>query len=68
MSHHLRYLTDIKYAMVLNMPRYSYNNIIIIATNVIILAIYSARFVHHRVQQLFYPFFKRELEHQKNGN
>ena len=57
MSHHLRYLTDIKYARVLNMPRYSYNNIIIIATNVIILAIYSARFVHHRVQQLFYPFF-----------
>ena len=28
------------------MSRYSYNNIIIIATNVIILAIYSARFVH----------------------
>ena len=41
-----KYASDIKYARVLNMLQYSYNNIIIIVTNVIILEFLSARFVH----------------------
>ena len=28
------------------MPRYSYNNVIIVVTNVVILELLSARFVH----------------------
>ena len=38
------YASDIKYVRVLNMPRYSYSNIIIVA-NIIILEFLSARFV-----------------------
>ena len=40
-----------KYGSVLNMPRYSYNNIIIV-TNVIILEFLSVRFVHPGAPQL----------------
>ena len=34
------------YTRVLNMPQYSYNNIIIIQTDVIVLEFFSARFIH----------------------
>ena len=40
-----QYISGIKYARVLNMPLYSYYNIIIV-TNVIILESLSARFVY----------------------
>ena len=41
------YVSDIKYARVLNMLQYSYNSItFIIVTNVIILEFLSAQFVH----------------------
>ena len=46
-------------AMVLIMPRYSYNNIIIIVTNVIILEFFSARFVHPGALLPFYLFSTR---------
>ena len=44
------------YVRVLNIPRYSHNNIIIIATNVIILEFLSARFVHTDALLPFYLF------------
>ena len=40
-----QYASGIRYASVLNMLRYSYNNIIIV-TNVIIIEFLSTRFVH----------------------
>ena len=43
----------------LNMPRFSCNNIIITATNVIILEFLSARFVHQGVLLPFYTFLKQ---------
>ena len=46
------YASDIKCARVLNMPRYSYNNIIIDITNVIILEFLSAWFVTPGALQL----------------
>ena len=42
------------YARVFNMPRHSYNNIIIIVTNVIILESLSAQFVHPGTLLSFY--------------
>ena len=39
-------VSGIKRARVLNMLRYSYNNIIVIVTNVATLEFLSARFVH----------------------
>ena len=44
-SHGFEYVSVIKYAKVLNMLRYSYNNIITI-TSVVMLECLSARFVH----------------------
>ena len=44
------------YARVLNMPQYSYNNIVIIVANVIILEFLSARFVHRGVLLPFFLF------------
>ena len=59
------YAPGIKYARVLNMPWYSYNNIIV--TNVIILELLSTWFVHPGPQQLtILPFFEHELEHKNN--
>ena len=52
----LEYVSGIKYAKVLNMLQYSYNNIIIIVT-VIILEFLSARFVHPGAGQLTNLFF-----------
>ena len=50
-------MPDIECAKVVNMLRYSHNNIIIIiATNVIILQFFSARFVHPGAPQLFLFF------------
>ena len=51
MLHNLRYLIEIRiccrhYARVLNMQRYSYDNIITIVTNVITLELLSARFAY----------------------
>ena len=51
------------YATVLNVPRYSYNNIIIITTNVIILELMSARFVHPGTA---ISLFQLELEQKNN--
>ena len=44
---------------------YSYNNIIVIVTNVIILEFLSAQFVHLGALLLFY-LFQHELEHKSN--
>ena len=44
---------------------YSYNNIIIIVTNVIILEFLSAQSVHLGVLLLFY-LFQHELQHKNN--
>ena len=41
------------------MPRYSYNNIIIIVTNVFILEFLSAQFVHPGALPPFYLFLTR---------
>ena len=46
------YASGIKYARLLNMPPYSYNDIIIIAINAIIIEFWSAQFVHPGIQQL----------------
>ena len=46
------HISDIKYAMVFNIQHFSYNNIIIVVTNVIILELLSARFVHPGYLQL----------------
>ena len=46
------YAPGIKYARVLSMLRYSYNNVIIIVTNVIMLEFFSARFVRLGPSQL----------------
>ena len=53
------------YAKVVNMPQYSYNNIIIIATNLIILEFLSTRFVHPGAL-LRFSFFYHELENESN--
>ena len=45
------YFSGIKYAMVLNMPQYSYNNIIIF-DNVFILEFLSSQFLHSGTPQL----------------
>ena len=47
------------YVRVFNMPLYSYNNIIIIVTNVIILEFLSAQFVHPGSLLPFYFFNTR---------
>ena len=53
-----------EYASDINMPRYSYNNIIIIVTKIEFL---SARFVHPGALQLsISSFFWHELEHKNN--
>ena len=52
-------------AIVLIMPRYGYNNIIIIVTNVIILEFLSAWFVHPCTLLPSYLFLN-ELEHKNN--
>ena len=39
-------ISGFEYTTVLNMPRYGYNNVIIIVTNVIILEFLSAVFVY----------------------
>ena len=52
------------YARVLNMLQYSYNNIIIIVTNVI-LELLPARFAHSGVLLPFY-LFQHKLEHKNN--
>ena len=63
MPHHLKYLTifeytsGIKYVSVLNMPRYSYNNIIIIVTNAIISEFLPAQFVYLGATQLSILYF-----------
>ena len=46
------YASAIKYARFLNMPWYSYDNIIIIVINVIVLEFLSAWFVHTAAPQL----------------
>ena len=49
------------------MLRYSYNNIIFIVTNVVILEFFSAEFVHPGILQLtILYFFKHELEYRSN--
>ena len=48
----LEYTSDIKYFSILKMPWYSYNNIITIVTNVIILELFSVRFVPLGAAQL----------------
>ena len=54
------YASGIKYTRVLNMPQYSYNNIIIIVTSTVILKFLSALFVHPGGPQLtILSFFKR---------
>ena len=50
-SQGFEYVSGIKYAWVVNMARYSYNNIIVV-TNVILLEFLSARFVHRGAPQL----------------
>ena len=45
------------YTKVLNMPRYSYNSIIIIVTNIIMLELSSARFLHPVALLPFNHFF-----------
>ena len=59
------YTPDIKCARALNMPRYSYNKIIIV-TNVIILEFLAAWFVHPGAPQLTNLSFSHELEHKNN--
>ena len=60
---HLRSLTgfwvasDLEYTRVLNMLQYSYNNMIIIITNVIILDFLFYRFVHPGARQLTILYF-----------
>ena len=51
--------------MVLNMPRYSYNNIIIAVNNDIILEILSARIVHPGAATIL-SFFLTRLEYESN--
>ena len=51
------YVSGIKFASVLNMSRNSYNNIIIIVTNVNILEFLSAWFVHPGAPQLTILYF-----------
>ena len=50
------------YAIFLNMRQYSYNNIINIVTNVIMLEFSSAQFIHPVALLQFYLFL-HELEH-----
>ena len=51
------YTSGIKYVRVLNMLRYSYDNIIVIVTNVVILEFFSAPFVHPGILQLTILYF-----------
>ena len=62
------YAYGIQYVRVLNMPWYSYNNSIIIVTNVV-LEFLSARFVHlDDLRLTILSFFcKRESEHKTNS-
>ena len=49
------------------MPRYSYKNAVIVVTNVIMLELLSARFLHPGALLPFdYFFFLHELEHKNN--
>ena len=52
-------MPGIKSARVLNIPGYSYNNIIISVTNVIILEFFFARFVHLGAWHLLYLILTR---------
>ena len=52
-------------AGVLNMPRYSYNNIIVIATNATVLEFLCAQSLHPDSLLPFY-LFQHELEHKNN--
>ena len=54
------------YASILNMQRYSYNNIIITVTNVFIIEFLFARFVHEGVLLPFYLFY-HELENNNES-
>ena len=54
------------YAKVLSVPRYSYNNIIIIVTNVITLQVLSALFVHPGTLLPYFIFFEHDLEYKNN--
>ena len=51
------YASSTKYVRVLHMPLYSYNDIIIIVTNVIILEFFPAQFVHSGA-----PFFLTRIK------
>ena len=55
--HGFEYASGIKYAEVLNMLRYNYNNIISIVINIAILEFLSARFVHPGTLPLTILFF-----------
>ena len=44
--HIIMIISGIRYPRVLNMMRYSYNNVIIIVTNVFILEFFSSGFVY----------------------
>ena len=55
------YASDIKYARVLNMLWYSYNNNIIIVTNAIILEFLLFQFVHQGALQLTILSFLTEV-------
>ena len=46
LSQGFEYASGIKYVGILSIPQYSYNNIIIIVTNVIILEFLSDRFAY----------------------
>ena len=47
------------YSRVLNMPQYSYNNIIIVATNVVMLEFLSTWFVHRGTLLPIYNFLRK---------
>ena len=61
-----QYASGIKYSRFLNMPSYSYNNIIFIITNAIILEFLTAQFVHPGALQLTVLFFSHKLELENN--
>ena len=48
----LDYVSGIKHGMVLNMPRFSYNKVIIILTSIIVFEFLTTRFVHPGTSQL----------------
>ena len=56
------YASSIKYSVVLNIPQCSYNNIINVATDVIMLEFSPTRFVYPGVLLLLILYFLNELE------